>query len=302
MSDVRLVPSDFPAKLSIYDGNHVLPSSLQSRRDFRSQAYYQSIAHRGVELKAQDFEFVSDPKQPLSPQLFTPIFSNQLGPRNGQVIGNSAYYKEIELKFFVYMNIPVDAEDLPSPPTDIPNYFVHYALVYSKTPYNGSSSTPNPLSFSDVFNDVNPTDGTVYSTPFSFKGVSRSERYVVLLERTVLFGGFNPFTPTPTPPVVTPNANSPPFSQYFHDTVRLWDPDVISGIALEDMDPDMPLFSRGLQVVFQAAEGGQTGQIFNEIETGSLWVVAAISPEIGSEIDRQPNVRFWSRVVFSDQT
>lgn len=277
----------------IYDGNDTVSNSLQFNNNARTNAYMNSFSQKNVELKAQDFQFKSNPTLPLEPQNNNPIFSNRTGTGEGKLIGNRALVKEVTVKMFPYMNIQ------DSTTVDVPEFLIHYALVYSKEPYFGASPTPNPVRFSDVFSTMDSTNGTIFTTPLSYKSVSKSDRYTILVEKFISMGPYNPNLPgdTATTSTITPNYNSGPFSQYAKDFVNLWDATTMREGKIDPKSSTV-LFSEGLEVIFEVTPNQNI--LFNNITTGSLWVVVDVSPPLSKQLPQLPTIEYYTRVLYSD--
>lgn len=289
----------------IYDGNHAHGDSILFKCSAKSNAYLQSQVMYGKEVKVQDFLFKSDPSLPPSSQNINPIFSYKTGVKQGQVVGNSLDYKEVILKVHVYMDIPPQSTILLQP-SDIPDFFIHYALIYSDDEYNGTDPEPNYLQFAQVFNDVSAFNQETTSNAFSFKSISGSDKYKVLLESTLHLGQYNPCVAKnvgQNPPVVLPQQNSPPFSQYFNYFINLWDKNMYGEGQLETnltMD-DKVVFSSGLPCVCKVNPESE-GKVVNDIVTGSLWVVFDITPGPSNTQEYQPTFEYYTRVAYTDSS
>lgn len=287
-----------------YEGNELPLGSLSLRASARANAYLQSYSMRSGEIKVQDYLFQSDPTVSLQLQNQLPIFSFRSGTQDGEVVGSSIKVKEVYLKFMVYMNIP-DAGEALEYPSDIPDFVVRYALVHSKQSYHGEDPvSPNFVSFQDVFNDVDSVTGEVISTPFSFKSLSNDERFVILRERSLHVGSFNPYLPSNSASFIIPPQNNPPFSQFFNDHVSLWDTNKNSNSdsGVESSSSGV-LFSGGLNMTFDVSNLSESGAVYNEITSGSLWVVMAISPLFDQAImARQPTIEYYTRVLYTDES
>lgn len=286
----------------VYEGNHQVQNTLQTRATARSKAYIESDIMKGKELKVQDFIFKSDPTTPITQQNVLPIFSNRIGEREGEVIGSKVFVKEIDLKFYVYQNIAEYQDLLQNPsfiPKDVPNYMIHYALVSSTANYDQNDPNSNVL-FRQVFQDLNTLNGSTFSTPYSFKSPNNQHRYTVLCERTLTLGSFNPYpSDANDSSVVCQNKNSGPFDQYFYSHFNLWDVQETSNEVLKE-DPNQPIFSEGLEMNFKISDSEDA--LENQITTGSLWILVRIAPPLSPDNPLAPRVEFYSRCVYTDKS
>lgn len=288
----------------IYDGNQNLQNSILFQMNYRASAYLRTSIMKDREVKTQDYSFKNyKPDGSMNPNV-APIFSNKTGVREGQVIGKSVFYKEIILDFYVYKNITGYAK----PTEDVPPYYIHYALVYSKKGFQGIPGQEgyNPLSFGEVFNDINnSTQKSVYG-PFSFKSLKNSDLFTVLLERDLIMGTYNPYPQdVPVGSVLLPPLNSPPFSQHYRDFINLWDLNYNhsnpNSSSFDSSSPN-PIFSQGLPANFQVSPES-SNIVFNEISTGSIWLLYSISPEEGGDGQElvPPTIEFYTRTVYTDE-
>lgn len=284
---------------TIYAGNQHIIQSLQFKSTARSNAYIQSVSQRASSIKWQDEYRKSDPTQDIqAQQIFqTPFFQYKPGADEGEVTGNKVRIKQIQLRVYIYQNVP-SPDTYNQYPNDVPTFFVHYALVYSCTPYVPGSG--NYVKWSDVFQDINPNTELAGSTPFSFKAFNNQDLYTVLIERTTTVGGYNPYT-SANPGSLLRHYNRPPFSQFFDDFINLWD---VHEHFKGSMNPDplsqKPIFSTGLKVQLSTQEAST---LTLGIDTGSIWIVAAIDRILpNNQTPTQPTMELYTRMAYSDQS
>lgn len=287
---------------TFYPSNQTNPDSITYKSSPRSIAYHDSLLGQR-EKKVQVYHFKSNPGQSIASTNKIPAFSYRSGPDNGQIIGNKVAVKEITLKFRITMDIPApDAEGLPQ---RIPQFTIKYALVYSKQAYNGTGDggESNTVYFDDVFGGTDPMTGTAYPSVLAPQRMG-TNNFVVMLQRLCTLGGFTPILDTGLYDgysVTVPHQNSQPFFHFTVDHLNLWDETNIH-LPSANLRPGSrtPLFSNGLYTTFLIDKSLETGELYNKIETGSFWVVAAIEPRPDA-MAFQPTIEYFVSTVYVDR-